>query len=90
MKKLLLVAALIISVGSFAKITLVNVPANYSVTANINAAKVPQVVKDAFNSLFPNATNVEWQKDDGNYKVRFTIHHNRKSAIFTPDGTRVG
>ena len=55
---------------------------------NLQAQKdLPAAVKTAFEQKFPNADDVEWQKEkDGNWEVEFEIGEEESSAVFTPDG----
>lgn len=57
-------------------------------TCNLQAQKdLPQAVKTAFDQKFPNATDVEWDKeDDGNWEVEFELGDEESTAVFSADG----
>ena len=71
MKQLCILFALVLSAG-----------------CNLQAQKdLPAVVKKAFEQKFPNADDVEWDKEkDGNWEVEFEIGDEESTAVFTPDG----
>jgi hypothetical protein len=52
----------------------------------VNEKDVPQSVKSAFNSNFPNASNVEWKMYDGKYKAKFTQNGEEQIAEFSSSG----
>jgi hypothetical protein len=97
MKKILFAALMLTSVSAFAS--------NASVTPNvsslksddgrhISASQVPAPVMQSFNSMFPDATNVQWEveKEHGSkvYQAEFTQNGRRFQAQFAPDGTFLG
>ncbi|MCK7591344.1 PepSY-like domain-containing protein [Subsaxibacter sp. CAU 1640] len=50
----------------------------------------PQKVKDAFAQKFPNATNVEWEKEsDAEWEAEFKLNGKEHSSNFMDDGTWV-
>ncbi len=50
----------------------------------------PQKVKDAFAQKFPNATNVEWEKEsDAEWEAEFKMNGKEHSSNFMEDGTWV-
>lgn len=55
-----------------------------------NVAVVPSAVLAAFNTRYPDATNVQWKLlSDGTYKAEFQRGTVKWQAIFTADGTLV-
>jgi hypothetical protein len=49
---------------------------------------VPSTVLSAFNTHYPNATQVQWKLlSDGTYKAEFLIGNVKWQAIFTASGT---
>lgn len=49
---------------------------------------VPSAVLSAFNTHYPNATQVQWKLlSDGTYKAEFLIGNVKWQAIFTASGT---
>ncbi len=71
MKKFILIITLI-SVGVF---------------ANAQAVQtVPKAVQEKFDSLFPNATAVKWEKKGVDYQASFTSGINSMKALFAKNG----
>ena len=58
--------------------------ATVETTMSIN---VPQAVKDAFAATYPNATDIEWEMEDGKYEVEFEVEDNEMSVLYNADGT---
>ena len=59
-------------------------------SANCQSIKVPAVVKTAFSTKYPAATNVKWGKENAKeYEAEFKLNKNSVSANFKPDGTWV-
>ena len=55
-----------------------------------NTRSVPAAVLATFNSLYPDAANIQWKLlNTGNYKAEFFRGSVRWQAIFTPTGTLV-
>ncbi|HLO82096.1 MAG TPA: hypothetical protein VK166_14105 [Chitinophagaceae bacterium] len=55
-----------------------------------NTVNVPSAVLAAFNTRYPDATNIQWKKlSDGNYKAEFYRGGVKWQAIFTPAGSLV-
>ena len=60
------------------------------VSANCQAIKVPDVVKTAFSTKYPAATNVKWGKENAKeYEAEFKLNNNSVSANFGLDGSWV-
>lgn len=54
---------------------------------NCSGQPVPQKVKDTFIQKFPNAKNVEWEKEsDTEYEAIFTLENIEHSANFNKEG----
>lgn len=50
-------------------------------------SKVPQVVQSAFTTAYPNAVDVDWEKEDGNYEAEFDSASGREmSVVFDANG----
>jgi uncharacterized membrane protein YkoI len=47
---------------------------------------VPAGVMNSFNQRFPNATDVEWEEDEGEYEVKFKQDNKRNKATYSADG----
>lgn len=56
---------------------------------NVATSKVPEDVVTSFNNRYPNARNVKWEMDDGNYKASFMEGVKEKEAVYQPDGDLV-
>lgn len=60
------------------------------VSANCQSIKVPDVVKTAFSTKYPTATNVKWGKENAKeYEAEFNLINNAVSANFGLDGSWV-
>ena len=59
----------------------------------IPASRVPAAVIESFNTNFPDATNVTWERKSQNgtriYEATFTMDGRRWEARFLPDGTLI-
>lgn len=97
MKKILFAALMLTSASAFVS----NASAASNIVSlksgdgrHIAASQVPAPVMASFNSMFPTATNVQWQveKEDGSkvYQAEFTQNGKRFKAQFAPDGTFLG
>ena len=53
----------------------------------LDIRRAPKPVHDAFNSMFPGATHVEWEKVLSTYKAEFYHDGHEKEALFDGDGT---
>lgn len=53
---------------------------------NIAESTVPNVVKNAFIKLYPDATGIQWKLKNGNYKVEFFRGGIKWQAIFSSSG----
>lgn len=47
---------------------------------------VPTVVKSAFEKLYPNVKDVDWEKEDANYEAEFEVNNTETSAVFDANG----
>jgi hypothetical protein len=93
MKKILLAASLFIAVSSFAgtyNIAMVRT-ATEAAGRHIPPSQVPAPVKVTFNTMFPTATNVQWEveREDGKtvYTASFRVNGQKDKAQFRPNGT---
>jgi len=61
-----------------------------SLSSNCQSITVPAVVKSAFNTKYPNATNVKWGKENAKeYEAEFKLNGTNVSANFGLDGSWV-
>jgi len=73
MKNVLIVLAAVIGIG---------------VSASCQPLFVPQAVKTAFTTMFPNATNVKWGKESAKeFEAEFKVNNKAVSANFKQDGS---
>ena len=77
MKKLLIAAALFVSLGAFAGKEKVN-------------EKVNEKVLNAFNTEFANAQQVEWSASADYFKASFALNGQIVSAFYNTDGELMG
>jgi hypothetical protein len=62
--------------------------ANFSGSAQSNKkVAVPEIVQQAFAKLYPQATDVEWEKEGNNYEVECQISKEEVSIVFDAKGT---
>ena len=57
-----------------------------STAQKINAKKVPEIVKYAYQIKFPTGQNPKWEKDNGNFEVNFVWNATPFSSVFDPKG----
>lgn len=50
-------------------------------TAFAQASKVPEAVKMAFSKAYPNADDVEWELEDGNFEVEFELTDDKEMSV---------
>ena len=63
------------------------VPFSLLVTLGCSAQKnIPQVVKDAFASKFPNVVVTKWDKEDNDFEANFSKDAKTMSATFDAKG----
>lgn len=95
MKKIFLAASLLMAATAFTGITSANA-ATAIVTKkgdgqHIPQSQVPPPVVASFNSYFPNATNVQWEREREHgstvYQADFYNKGKRWRAVFAADGT---
>ncbi len=55
-------------------------------TQNIDESKVPESVKSGFVQMYPAATGVEWELEDGMYEAEFKENKVETSVIFESGG----
>jgi uncharacterized protein YceK len=67
-----------IAVGSFPLI---------SVFSGCGSVNVPQAAKNSFNQKYPQATNVSWEKEKGNYEANWGgTSKEDNSVLYSPEG----
>lgn len=52
----------------------------------MKSADVPVAVKSAFEKLYPNVNDVDWEKEDANYEAGFEVNKNETSVVFDANG----
>lgn len=48
--------------------------------------ETPSVVLNTFQSKFPNAQDIEWEKIQDNFEVEFEVDQTEYTALLSPDG----
>lgn len=93
MKKIFLAASLLLAATTFTGVTSANATAITLIAkkgVKIPASEVPPAVMTTFNNTFPNATNVQWERerqDSGvQYQADFTQNGVRWRARFSKSG----
>ena len=56
---------------------------------SIKQRDVPSAVMTSFSSLYPNASKVKWEKEDGMYEGSFLTDKKETSLLFSRDGILV-
>ena len=95
MKKIILAASLIIAATSITGTISANATPSVVLSKgdgkHISAAEVPAPVMASFNSNFPNAANVQWEKEKEHgqttYQAKFLQNGKKKVAVFAANGT---
>lgn len=93
MKKIFLAAALLFAATTFTGVATANATMvlKSGDGKHIPASQVPGPVLASFNTNFPTATNVKWEKEREHgqvqYKADFNQNGKRWRAIFAADGT---
>jgi hypothetical protein len=66
---------------------LIFLPLMYALNAqSIKETKVPEKVKKAFASYYPEAQNLKWLKNKENYEVEFTLENSNAALNLSPEG----
>jgi hypothetical protein len=96
MKKVFLAALLLVGVASYA-VPFAPTHMIYKSSEDgkhIPVSQVPPAVLESFNARYPNATNVQWERereDNGvQFKADFMIGNKRIEARFAKNGTFLG
>ena len=76
MKKALFIASLLAAFG-------------FANAQKVNDADVPATVKATFKSTSPKATNVKWEKEDGNYEGHYKSGSVKMTTVIDPSGKLV-
>ena len=94
MKKIFLAASILIAATSFAGSVTANATTMSLVKGggvHISQSQVPAPVLASFNSSFPNATNVQWERETEHgrttYQADFYMNGKRWRATFAANGT---
>lgn len=95
MKRIFLAASLLIAATSFSAMNTANASVEKVMSKgdgqHIPASQVPPAVLASFNSSFPTATNVQWEKEKEHgqtvYQADFYLNGKRWRATFSADGT---
>lgn len=91
MKKIILAAALLVTIGSTKANTLAPSKSNlFEITANNNSA-IPQASVDAYKAMYPGATTLKWaRKGEGVYQVTFIYNGVKMTARYSSTGVYLG
>ena len=95
MKKIFLVATLLVAVPSFVVLNVQSVYARSNRGGTpIPASQVPRPVKKSFKQAFPDATQVEWEYTalyygGVTYIASFKLNGQKWEASFSPDGVLI-
>ncbi|MEO6130535.1 MAG: PepSY-like domain-containing protein [Saprospiraceae bacterium] len=54
-----------------------------------NKVNIPENIKTKFMTMYPHASNVKWEMEEGNYEAIYMLEKNETSVILTPEGTLV-
>jgi len=95
MKRIFMAASLLVAATSFTGINSANATIEIALSKgdgqHISPSQVPAPVMASFNSHFPNATNVQWEREKEHgaivYQADFTMNGKRWRATFASDGT---
>jgi hypothetical protein len=61
-----------------------------AIAQRVKSTDVPQAVKDALIKKYPNATNVMWEKEKGNFEANWGGKSKEdNSVVYTPEGSFV-
>lgn len=60
---------------------------NATFAQKIKEKEVPNLVLENFKKMYPNAKEVEWEKEDGNFEVNFDLNEIDNSVLFDEKGT---
>lgn len=52
----------------------------------MKSSDVPVAVKSAFEKLYPNVKDVDWEKENANYEAGFEINKTETSVVFDANG----
>lgn len=91
MKKIILAAALIVTIGSAHANTFAPAKSNlFEITANNNAV-IPQASVDAYKAMYPGATTIKWaRKGENVYRVTFIYNGVKMTAGYNSTGVYLG
>lgn len=72
----------------FIKLKKVSIIAAFFVTtiAVAQGHKTPAAIRNAFAKAYPAATQVKYEKEDGNYEVEFVLNGKEMSAVYDLNG----
>ncbi len=71
-------------------IILAGLGSSLAIGQDLKKSEVPAAVTAKFASLYPNVTNEEWEKEDGNYEVEFETDNKETNVIIDASGNLVG
>lgn len=91
MKKIILAAALLITIVSVKANTVTSPETNRTSVIARNNSPIPQACVDAYNAMFPGAITLKWaRKGEGVYQVTFTLNGQKSTARFSFAGVYLG
>lgn len=71
-KTVVLMAAMLVTTFAFAQ--------------KVKESEVPETIKSAFQKQHPNAKEVKWEKENGNYEAEFEMGETESSVLYNTDG----
>lgn len=91
MKKIILVAVVVVSVSSAHAGSYHQLGAASYTHALRNNSPIPQACIEAYNAMFPGATTLKWaRKGEGVYQVTFLLNGQKSTARFSYTGVYLG
>ncbi len=91
MKKIILAAALLVSISSLqAGPTIHSESVSLSMAVK-NNSPIPKACVDAYNAMYPGATTIKWaRKGEGVYQVKFIYNGEKSTARYSSTGVYLG
>ncbi|MBG9378205.1 hypothetical protein I5907_18345 [Panacibacter sp. DH6] len=90
MRKIILAAALILTISTLQANAHTPVCETGIITLN-NNAPIPQACVDSYNAMYPGATTLKWaRKGEGVYQVTFIYNGQKMTARYSASGVYLG
>lgn len=91
MKKIILAAALFLSIGSLQAGASVHQETISLDQNRYNNSAIPQACVDAYHAMYPGATTLKWaRKGEGVYQVTFIYNGEKMTARYSASGAYLG